>query len=447
MEDDDPPDEFLRRVPDLMHLAFDADVDRPADWEWLKRLFRADGGLFDRPAILMIDEFDHLPQGVIDRLVSMFRDIYLDREHHCLHALALIGVRAVMGVESRRGSPFNIQRSIHVPNLTHAEVTEMFDQYRSESGQTVAVEVVDEVYRVTRGQPGLVGWFGELLTEKYNPGRDQALDMRVWREVYQWALHVEPNNTVLNLLAKARAGLRDRVLQLYANPDLPFDFDAGWCNYLYMNGIIAPDRRVDRAGHPQMICRFSTPFIQERLYNALTSDVVGDRLPILPLDPLDDLAYVFTEQGLDVPKLLDRYKSYLVRLEAAGINPWKDQPRRKTDLQLQEAVGHFHLYAWLQGAIGWRCSIAPEFPTGNGKVDLHLAWEGHRGLIEIKSFVDQARLNEGLQQAAEYARESGLDAVTVAVFMPVKDEQVLAHISHETRLGDVTVTVVAIGWM
>jgi hypothetical protein len=73
--------------------------------------------------------------------------------------------------------------------------------------------------------------------------------------------------------------------------------------------------------------------------------------------------------------------------------------------------------------------------------------EVHRGLIEIKSFVDRARLDQGLHQAARYARQSGLDAVTVAVFMPVKDEQVLAQISRETRLAGATVTVVAIGWM
>jgi hypothetical protein len=377
----------------------------------------------------------------------MFRDIYLDRERHGLHGLALIGVRAVMGVESRRGSPFNIQRSIHIPNLTQAEVTEMFDQYRSESGQAVEVAVVDEVFRVTRGQPGLVGWFGELLTEKYNPGREQALDEKVWRRVYQKALHVEPNNTVLNLLAKSRSEHRDRVLRLFANPNTPFEFDAAWCNYLYMNGVTAPDEGVDEFGKETTVCRFSTPFIQERLYNALTADLVGDQLPILPLDPLDDLADVFTAHGLDIPKLLERYQAYLVRLEAAGINPWKDQPRRTTDLQLQEAVGHFHLYSWLQGAIGRECVIAPEFPTGNGKVDLHLTWQGHRGLIEIKSFVDRRGLDHGLHQAAEYARQSGLDAVTVAVFMPVKDDRVLAQISRTTRLAEVTVTVVAIGWM
>ena len=67
----DPPEEFLRRVPQLMSLAFDADVDVPADWEGMKELFRADAAPFDRPVILLVDEFDNLPQGVIDRLVAL----------------------------------------------------------------------------------------------------------------------------------------------------------------------------------------------------------------------------------------------------------------------------------------------------------------------------------------------------------------------------------------
>ncbi len=70
---------------------------------------------------------------------------------------------------SQRGSPFNIQRSLHVPNFTPEEVTDLFEQYQAESGQRIDPEVIRAVYETTRGQPGLVGWFGELLTEKFNP--------------------------------------------------------------------------------------------------------------------------------------------------------------------------------------------------------------------------------------------------------------------------------------
>jgi hypothetical protein len=135
-----------------------------------------------------------------------------------------------MGVESDSGSPFNVQRSLHVPNLTRAEVTELFAQYQQESGQLVECEVVARAYEVTRGQPGLIGWFGELLTETYNRDRGRPITLKDWSGVYGAACQVEPNNTVLNLLSKARGEYVDRVMTLFARANVPFAFDQPWCN-------------------------------------------------------------------------------------------------------------------------------------------------------------------------------------------------------------------------
>ena len=121
-------------------------------------------------------------------------------KNYLLHGLALIGVRAVLGVDSERGSPFNIQRSLHVPNFTRQEVKDLLGQYVKESGQEIASDVMAVVYETTRGQPGLVGWFGELLTEKYNPGNGKDIDLNIWQRVYRKACYVEWNNTVLNLV-------------------------------------------------------------------------------------------------------------------------------------------------------------------------------------------------------------------------------------------------------
>jgi hypothetical protein len=137
--------------------------------------------------------------------------------------------------------------------------------------------------------------------------------------------------------------------------------------------------------------------------------------------------------------------TYLVRMKAKGLNPFKDQPRR-TDLHYTEAVGHFHLYAWLQAAIGRRCVTSPEFPTGNGKVDIHIRCNGNKGIIEVKSFVDMSETRKGTEQAAAYARSLNLNSVTLALFVPVDDETVLAKLSGEHQNSGVTVTVVAIGW-
>jgi hypothetical protein len=167
---------------------------------------------------------------------------------------------------------------------------------------------------------------------------------------------------------------------------------------------------------------------------------------MLALEPLDDLADVFAGETLNLPSLLDRYKSYLIRMKANGLNPFKDQPRR-ADLHYTEAVGHFHLYAWLLAAIGRRCVTSPEFPTGNGKVDIHIRCNGKKGIIEIKSFVDMSETRKATEQAAAYARSMGLSAVTLALFVPVDDESVLTKLSGEILKNGVSVTVMAIGWI
>ena len=443
---DDPPEAFLNQVDYLMDEAFDIhSTSAPNSWNAFKYLFHKDNTCFKRPVILFIDEFDSLPPAVIDRLVTLFRDIYLKRDRYLLHGLSLIGVRAVLGVDSQRGSPFNIQRSLHVPNFTLAEVTDLFDQYQRESSQVVESEVVRSVYESTNGQPGLVGWFGELLTEKYNQGKDRSIDPNTWETVHHAAITLEWNNTVLNLVKKVRLGYVPHVMELFSRSDVSFSIDTEWCAYLYMNGVIVPELQTGENGRKTSVCRFSCAFLQKRLYNALTDDLIGDRLPMLAVDPLDDLTDVFEGDSLNLPPLLDRYMAYLVRMKAKGLNPFKDQPRR-TDLHYTEAVGHFHLYAWLQAAIGRRCVTSPEFPTGNGKVDIHIRCNGKKGIIEVKSFVDMYETRKGTEQAAAYARSLNLNSVTLALFVPVDDEVVLAKLSGEHQSNGVTVTVVAIGW-
>ncbi|MEN8215733.1 MAG: hypothetical protein ABFS56_05030 [Pseudomonadota bacterium] len=164
--------------------------------------------------------------------------------------------------------------------------------------------------------------------------------------------------------------------------------------------------------------------------------MVNDQGTILPLTPL-----------LNLPALLTRYKDYLVRLKAQGINPWKEQPRRKTDSKLTEAVGHFHLFSWLREAVGDDCIVSPEFPAGKGEVDLHLLCGHQRGIIEVKSFVKNSQIKSNQDQAADYAKNLGLDRVTIALFIPVLEETVLEQLSTTEVVNGIEVTVVAIGWV
>jgi hypothetical protein len=435
--DSDTDKDFLRAVPSLFGEGFAFEPTAPSDWDGWARLFARRGGAFDRPLILLIDEFDSLPAPVIDRLVSTFRKMYLSREAFFLHGLALVGVRAVLGVDGARGSPFNIQRSLHVPNLTRDEVTELFEQYHGESGQKV--EVAGEVFEVTRGQPGLVSWFGELLTEKHNPDPKQPISLDRWREVYAAARQIEPNNTLLNLHKKADR-YRAQVARLFTRSDTPFSFEDPACNFLYTNGVIDFEKTTGDDGGPLYVCRFSSPFVQHRLYAGLAAAMDLD--PYVPVvDPHDDLTDVFAR--LDLPALLGRYRDYLRRLDQKGVNPWHGQARR-ADLHLVEAAGHFHLYWWLVEAARRHLVVSPEFPTGNGKVDLHVRNREQAGVIEVKSFTQRSDLPSQKAQAARYAASRGLEAATLALFVPTDDEELLRALSGEDAVDGVRVTTVAI---
>jgi len=446
-ENDDQIAVFFRNIPGIFKGEFSILPPEIHSWVDWKKLFSKDSSIFDRPLILVIDEFDKLPPQIIDSLVSLFREMYLNRKSYILHGLALVGVRAVLGIESKTGSPFNVQRSLHITNLSFDEVKDMFDQYQEESKTHIDAEVVEKLYEKTMGQPGLVGWFGELLTEKYNPDASNIIDIKMWNHVYLSACELEHNNTVQNMIKKATTEYKSNVIQLFTDSNIHFSFRYDWCNYMYMHGLIGYEKVLDE-NQPYHVCRFSSPFIQTSLYSAFVGEIKENQShPMLALDPLDTLDDVFSGYDLNIVALLSRYKDYLKRMKDSGENPWKDQPRRKSDYHLTEAVGHFHLYHWLCMALQKRCTIRPEFPTGNGKVDLHLlCQEDHKkGLIEVKSFVNAYMLKDSMKQAAKYASKTNHDTVAVAMFAPFNDENVLTQLSVSEIVENVNVHVVAIG--
>ena len=129
---DDPTQIFFNDIPILIEDGFSCEVGKINSWSDWKNIFKKKTTPFDRPVILIIDEVDKLPNEIMNNLISLFRGMYLNSKQYMLHGLALVGVRAVLGIESKSGSPFNIQRSLHISNLTFDKVQSMFDQYQKE---------------------------------------------------------------------------------------------------------------------------------------------------------------------------------------------------------------------------------------------------------------------------------------------------------------------------
>ncbi len=378
----------------------------------------------DKPLILILDEFDNLSEKVIAGLVKAFRNIYIRRQNqagktsgekdYLLHSLALIGVRAVLGIENVTGSPFNVQRSLHIPNLTFDETAGMFKWYEQESGQKIEADVVERLFYETQGQPGLTCWFGELLTETFNEN-NPAVTMRDFEIVYAAALDLLPNNNILNIISKARQEpYKQLVLEMFkTDAKIPFRYDDSMINFLYMNGV-ADWESVDKTRH---YLKFSSPFAQRRLFNCFANDLFRDTGKLY--EPFEDLSNVITAESLNMKNLLLRFQDYLLK-----NRDWllKNAPRRG-DLRIYEAVYHFNLYMYLQAFLRSRKGeVYPEFPTGNGQIDLIIKYKGRTYGVEVKSYTDKPGYDEALDQAARYAEKLGLVEITLALFIEAVDD-------------------------
>lgn len=409
-----------------------------------------------KPLIIIMDEFDSIMEEAINGFARIFRNIHLIRQsemdkpthkkNYLLHGVALVGVRSVLGIENVKGSPFNIQRSIHIPNLTYDEVNSMYHWYQQESGQAVEQEVIEKVFYETEGHPGLVSWFGELLTDTYNEEKNKPITMTNWNQVYSAATQILPNNTLINIISKAnQPEYKDTVLNLFKTTEKEvFSFDDPKLNFLYMNGIIDYETEQDSRGKTSYYIKFSSPFVQKRLFNRFSREMFRHLGNVI--DPFEDLTAIITEENLNVRNLIKRYQKYI-----SQNKDWlfENAPRR-ADLKIFEAVYHFNLFrylsSFLEGMGGW---VYPEFPTGNGKVDILVQYSNKLYGIEVKSFTNLYSYQRALQQAAKYANQLGLREITLALFTEYINDDAIAkfevdYIDEETQVKVMPV-LVAIG--
>jgi hypothetical protein len=394
-------------------------------WKELENLFAPPN--FEKPLILVIDEFDALREDFINKFANEFREMYIRRQNEAdrvsgeksclLHGLALIGVRSALGIENMTGSPFNVQRSLRIPNLSFEEVRGMFAWYQEESGQEIEKEVVERLYYETRGQPGLTCWFGELMTEgfdDYLPEKDRPVTAGDFDYVFRMAVHALPNNNILNIISKAKQEpYRDLVLTLFkTDKKIIFRYDKTLLNFLYLNGVTD----IEKTGE-NMFVRFSSPFVQKRLFNYFSDELFDETGKLR--EPFEDLSDTLTETSLNIRNLMRRFEIYLKKNREWLL---ADAPRRK-DMRIYEAVYHFILYRYITDFLGLRrARVWPEFPTGNGKVDILIKYAERIYALEVKSYTDESGYKEALTQAAAYGKQLGLAEISLVFFVEYIDD-------------------------
>ena len=203
-----------------------------------------------------------------------------------------------------------------------------------------------------------------------------------------------------------------------------------------MNGVID----LEKAADDKYYLKFSCPFVQKRIFNYFSNRFFSYLGQLIhPLDAMEDAV---DEENLYIPNIIKRYQAYLTKNQGVFF---KDVPRRKDDLKIYEAIFHFNLFRYLYDLLkSWEVEVVPHFPTGNGKIDLILKYQGKIYALELKSFKDMYPHEKGIEQAAEYGRQMGLKEVAFLVFVELSPAEA-KQLEKVVEKNGVKVTVLPVG--
>ncbi len=90
---------------------------------------------------------------------------------------------------------------------------------------------------------------------------------------------------------------------------------------------------------------------------------------------------------------------------------------------MYEVVFHFHLYLASFLRSYERTQIQPEFPTGNGVIDLLIRHASRLFGLELKSFADIRQYRRALIQTAKYGKQLGVREIWLVLFIETVDEK------------------------
>ena len=344
----------------------------------------------EQKVVLIIDEFDGIPQTVLSDFLHSLRDIYLSDEKRCPHSVGIVGVKSITQLNYDRSvSPFNIQDEFHLPNFTHQQVQELLAQYTDEVGQAFTPEVIDTLHRQTAGQPFLVNRFAQILTEELEIPKTETITMEHFSKAHALLLR-ENNANLTHLLTNIRRDPRfESLLMKIVSYDrgVPFTLHNEIIAELATYGVITEG--------PDGVCEIVNPIYQyciiqafQPLINGLEGDYFSEK------SDTDFIDYLTPDGLLLMAPLLDNFRDFIAR---AGFRLLQvpDTP--------QEFVGQYLLYTYLDQFVrSVRGDMYLEVQTGRGRMDLIILHNGQKYIVETKIWEGERRYQAGKKQLAVY---------------------------------------------
>ena len=355
--------------------------------------------------VLIIDEFDGIPQDALNGFLRSLRRIYLTgREARSPYSVGIVGVKNITQLNYDRSiSPFNIQDEFTLPNFNLEQVHELLDQHTDEVGQQFAPKVVEMIHKQTAGQPFLVNRFAQILTEELDIPKTETIQISHFSQAHEQLL-VERNTNISHLITNVRRDPRfEKMLMRIAFYGSRVDFmlHNETVSELATYGVIA--RGQDGT------CEILNPIYLHCIVQALKPLINGLEDAYFSQDGPADFSEYMTPTGqLQMQTLIENFKDFIAR---AGyrILQVPDTPK--------EFVGQYLLFAYLDEFVKIvGATMHLEVPTGRGRADLVISHSGQTYIVETKVWRSERGYQAGKQQLSTYLKSEGATEGYYVVF-------------------------------
>ncbi len=383
-----------------------------------------------RPLVIFLDEIDALENETLLSVLRQLRDGFRNRPRGFPWSLGLIGMRDVRDYKVMSGgserldtaSPFNIlSRSLTLSNFTAEEVTTLYRQHTTATGQVFTEEAVARAYYLTQGQPYMVNALAKVAVEELQPDLAQPVtdnDIERSKEIL-----IQRQETHLNSLAKRLREERvRRVIEPILAGDELVEAPEDDRRFVLDLGLV---RKVNGGN-----LEISNPIYREVIPRVLTGSAQDTIVQ-------ETKWYVLPDGRLDMDKLLTAFQQFF----RENSEHWVER------FDYKEAGPQLLLQAFLHRVVNGGGRIEREYGLGRGRTDLLVLWNYPGGVqrivLELKILRKalEKTITEGLVQTLEYGERCNADELHFVVFDRSKKPWSKKIFKRTRKLGDATINV------
>ena len=370
----------------------------------LQNACRASG----KPVVVFFDEADCLVGDALISFLRQLRDGYVNRKEIPFpKSIALVGMLDVRDYKAQirpdgeslgQISPFNIiAEDMLIPNFVESDIRALYTQHTAETGQVFADGVVEDVWRLTRGQPWLVNAIAHECVAKIHAFRYAEPITVADVEAAKEAIIRRRDTHVDSLMERMREPRVRRLVEpLILGDDTELTANDDDWRFITDLGLLRVERGTLVPANPmyaEIIGRYLSHGEQDRMIRSV------------PETPW------VKDDGLDMAGLMAAFQRF-----------WRENSGADRDIMgYREAVPHLVLMAFLQRVTNGGGHINREMALGQGRLDLCVEFRGARYAIEVKTSAN-FKGEKSYEQCAKYLDELGLSEGWMPIFDKSKDK-------------------------